>query len=920
MQKINLLLILLFIGSLSFAQKTSIEVSGSIFDNTVWSADTVKITGDITLEAGINLTIEPGVVVEFQDNYDMLMLGQVVAVGQENDSIKFTALNHETGWGTINFTQDNTSTENDSTKFHYCIFEHSVTDGEYPYKGAVRVREFQYIEISNSCFRHNRIPEVWGQMEVNGSSLICVDSEMKIINNKFYDNVSPIIFDGINGDYDYPIFENNVVENNWNGTIFIRSGIDPIIRGNYIANNSNNYGYSGHFGSAINVEYASETLIENNIIYNNETTHFGAIYTHGDGTKIFNNIIVNNHSEKEGGAIYIWFCDDVNISNNLICNNTGEQGGGIYFETSNNCIVTNNHIANNSATQVAGALYCINSSPEFYNNIIYNNEAPDYDGSQIVLVDNGYQSDPDFINNDIEGGFEGIYLLIGNYDGTYEFNIDEIPQFINPTTGTGYEYNALNGDWTLQNSSECINGGVIDTTGLQIPELDLAQNPRIYGNRIDIGAYENQTQTLSKDVGLYDFQILKFCKPETILTPTVTVTNTGVEDITEPFDVTLAIGDFTDIYTINSLDVGQSVNIEDFEWTAIEGNYSVTVSINIPGDEIPENDIIESELDVVTFDYQVYAYLGLPYNSPLQPGIVTFDLMQPQELYQIAEQSTDNWITSSTWAEDNWYGTTSQGDFVRIDTITGERTIISNSWFYTGLAYNDNNQTMYAVNYDNAVYEVSYLYTLDITTGEWTIIHEIPDLYFTMLACSNDGTLYAVDGVDFNLYTINPETGTATQIGYLGYDAIYSQDLEYDKNQDKLFVAAFNFNENRGELREVNTETGNSTFIDIFEGGAELTAFAIPYPIEVPSKLPEIESDDNNFIIYPNPSHGRFTIGNLQGVKNFEGFEITDITGKVIQKSEFVIPNSQFVINEKGIYFIKIQTENQIFTEKIIVQ
>jgi len=79
-------------------------------------------------------------------------------------------------------------------------------------------------------------------------------------------------------------------------------------------------------------------------------------------------------------------------------------------------------------------------------------------------------------------------------------------------------------------------------------------------------------------------------------------------------------------------------------------------------------------------------------------------------------------------------------------------------------------------------------------------------------------------------------------------------------------------------------------------------------------------SETKTFSVYPNPSNGRFTIGNLQGFKNFEGFEITDITGKVIHKSEFVVPNSQFVINEKGIYFIKIQTENQVFTEKIIIQ
>ena len=70
--------------------------------------------------------------------------------------------------------------------------------------------------------------------------------------------------------------------------------------------------------------------------------------------------------------------------------------------------------------------------------------------------------------------------------------------------------------------------------------------------------------------------------------------------------------------------------------------------------------------------------------------------------------------------------------------------------------------------------------------------------------------------------------------------------------------------------------------------------------------------------IYPNPSNGTFTIMNNE--LQITNIEIIDITGKVVYKSGFVVLNSQFVINEKGIYFIKIHTENQIFTEKIIVQ
>ena len=82
-----------------------------------------------------------------------------------------------------------------------------------------------------------------------------------------------------------------------------------------------------------------------------------------------------------------------------------------------------------------------------------------------------------------------------------------------------------------------------------------------------------------------------------------------------------------------------------------------------------------------------------------------------------------------------------------------------------------------------------------------------------------------------------------------------------------------------------------------------------------PVNISEIE---NTISIYPNPSNGTFTIQNNElQIKNIQ---IIDITGKVIHNQQFVVPSSQFSIKEKGIYFIKLQTENKILTQKIIIQ
>ena len=70
-----------------------------------------------------------------------------------------------------------------------------------------------------------------------------------------------------------------------------------------------------------------------------------------------------------------------------------------------------------------------------------------------------------------------------NNNGTaswLEANINGDPLF----TGTGDHPHALTAD------SPCRNAGTPDTTGLFLPQNDLAGNPRIWEELVDLGAYE----------------------------------------------------------------------------------------------------------------------------------------------------------------------------------------------------------------------------------------------------------------------------------------------------------------------------------------------------------------------------------------------------------------------------------------------
>ena len=70
--------------------------------------------------------------------------------------------------------------------------------------------------------------------------------------------------------------------------------------------------------------------------------------------------------------------------------------------------------------------------------------------------------------------------IMGGWQG--DGNIDLDPLFV----GSGDH------PYELQDISPCVNEGTPDTAGFILPEFDLAGNPRIYGGRIEIGAYENQ--------------------------------------------------------------------------------------------------------------------------------------------------------------------------------------------------------------------------------------------------------------------------------------------------------------------------------------------------------------------------------------------------------------------------------------------
>ena len=86
---IILLIAYLFLNlfHIAISGQSTIYVLGTVPGDTTWNADTVKVTGDVSV-GGI-LTIAPGTYVEFQGHYRLNVNG-LQAIGTPSDSIIFT--------------------------------------------------------------------------------------------------------------------------------------------------------------------------------------------------------------------------------------------------------------------------------------------------------------------------------------------------------------------------------------------------------------------------------------------------------------------------------------------------------------------------------------------------------------------------------------------------------------------------------------------------------------------------------------------------------------------------------------------------------------------------------------------------------------------------------------------------------------
>jgi len=248
------------------------------------------------------------------------------------------------------------------------------------------------------------------------------------------------------------------VENmaNWGGGAIKNDTSHPIITGCIFKDNfTGQPSSSSSRGGAIDNEEASPA-ITNCAFIGNSADYGGAISNWMGGcSPIIINCVFSNNSAEYGGVMWI--------------SNYHQIGDGSHPELANCTLAGNSAAYGKSLACTEGFATIIPSDIQITNCILWDggNEIWNADGSTITV---GY--------SDVQGGESEVYDPCSSLVWS-SGNIDSDPCFVDPD----------NDDYHLLPDSPCIDTG--DPNYVAEPdETDFDGNPRVIGDRIDMGAYE----------------------------------------------------------------------------------------------------------------------------------------------------------------------------------------------------------------------------------------------------------------------------------------------------------------------------------------------------------------------------------------------------------------------------------------------
>jgi uncharacterized repeat protein (TIGR02543 family) len=208
----------------------------------------------------------------------------------------------------------------------------------------------------------------------------------------------------------------------------------------------------------------------------------GGMYNYQSNPVLTNVSFSGNSASVHGGGMFKESSSPT-LTNVSFSGNSAQFGGGM-FNISSSSTLTNVSFSGNSASAFGGGIYNLNSTLKLINSIFWKNK------------DNtGLGTASASIGNVISTAVIQYSLVQGwnpggnNLDGT---NLGNDPLFVTPVNPDNAPTTA--GDLGLQIGSPAIDRG---EKAFNNSSVDLAGKLRVVGGAIDLGAYENQTTTVT---------------------------------------------------------------------------------------------------------------------------------------------------------------------------------------------------------------------------------------------------------------------------------------------------------------------------------------------------------------------------------------------------------------------------------------
>jgi len=371
-----LILFLVFLLTASFHSTSATNIPGGyVSGHWTLSNSPYLVLGDLVVPQDSTLEIDAGVFIQFQAHYSLKVLGRVLAMGNVNSHIIFTA---PTDWGGIRF--ENTTSSQDSSLFISCDVQAGYSHGGNAGNGgAFYISNFHKVRIENCALSNNHA-------ELRGGAVYCFASSIVMKGDTLTDNHADTQYGGgVAIYYSVPLISNCVFIQN-PGSIYL-SGSPALVQGNTVSNNTIN--------CSIYCDNSDAAIIENLVTNSNDKS----IYSTASSPTIIGNVIAGGYSSNYGGGICCQGGNPVILNNTIVNNRSDIYGGGLSVQYSCSCIVKNNIFWNNTSGQ----------------------------GNQVYI---DATSAPEFYNCDIENGMGGIYAQ-QVFTGPYVNNINTDPLFVN---------------------------------------------------------------------------------------------------------------------------------------------------------------------------------------------------------------------------------------------------------------------------------------------------------------------------------------------------------------------------------------------------------------------------------------------------------------------------------------------------------